>query len=57
MPDWRELVRQRLSGLSLDLGEKEEVCKELAGHLEKRTNASEKRAWAKRTRCNEPWRK
>ena len=34
MPDWQELVRQRLSGLSLDLAEKEEVCKELAGHLE-----------------------
>ena len=34
MPDWQELVRQRLAGLSLDLGEKEEVCKELAGHLE-----------------------
>ena len=34
MPDWQELVRQRLSGLALDLGQKEEVCKELAGHLE-----------------------
>jgi hypothetical protein len=34
MPDWQELVRKRLSGLSLDIGEKEEVCKELAGHLE-----------------------
>jgi hypothetical protein len=34
MPDWQELVCQRLSGLPLDLAEKEEVCKELAGHLE-----------------------
>ena len=34
MPDWQELVRQRLSGLSLDAVEKEEVHAELAAHLE-----------------------
>ena len=34
MPDWQELVRQRLSGLALDLSEKEEVQAELAEHLE-----------------------
>lgn len=34
MPDWRELVRQRLSGLDLDSAEKEEVHAELAAHLE-----------------------
>lgn len=34
MRNWEGLVRQRLSSLSLDIGEKEEVCKELAGHLE-----------------------
>ena len=34
MPDWQELVRRRLSGLALDSGEKEDVQKELAAHLE-----------------------
>ena len=34
MPDWLELVRQRLSGLALDSKEKEEVHLELAAHLE-----------------------
>ena len=34
MSDWQELVRQGLSGLSLDPGEKEEVYRELASHLE-----------------------
>ena len=34
MPDWQELVRQRLSGLSLDATEKDEVHAELAAHLE-----------------------
>ncbi len=34
MPDWQELVRQRLSGLALDPSEKEEVHVELAAHLE-----------------------
>jgi hypothetical protein len=34
MPDWQELVRQRLSGLALDAEEKDEVHAELAGHLE-----------------------
>jgi hypothetical protein len=34
MPDWKKLVRQRLSGLALDSTEKEEVHSELAAHLE-----------------------
>lgn len=34
MPDWQQLVRQRLSGLGLDAAEKEEVHAELAAHLE-----------------------
>lgn len=34
MPDWQELVRRRLSGLTLDAAEKEEVHTELAAHLE-----------------------
>jgi len=34
MPDWQELVRQRLSGLALDSAETEEVHAELAAHLE-----------------------
>jgi hypothetical protein len=34
MPDWQKLVRQRLSGLALAAGEKEEVHAELAAHLE-----------------------
>jgi hypothetical protein len=34
MPDWQKLVRHRLSRLQLDAAEKEEVCAELAGHLE-----------------------
>jgi len=34
MPDWQELVRQRLSGLELDAAEKDEVHSELAAHLE-----------------------
>lgn len=33
MADWREIVRQRLSGLALDAAEKEEVHLELAAHL------------------------
>ena len=33
MPDWQELVRQRLSGLDVDPAEKE-IHAELAGHLE-----------------------
>ena len=33
MPDWQELVRQRLSGLKLDAAEREEVQTELAAHL------------------------
>lgn len=34
MPDWQELVRRKLSGLSLDAAEKDEVHAELAAHLE-----------------------
>jgi hypothetical protein len=34
MPDWQELVRQRLSGLALDADERDEVHTELAAHLE-----------------------
>jgi hypothetical protein len=34
MADWQELVRQRLSGLALDVTEKDEVHAELAAHLE-----------------------
>jgi hypothetical protein len=34
MRDWQEFVRQRLTGLALDAGEKDEVQMELAGHLE-----------------------
>ncbi|HKM66873.1 MAG TPA: hypothetical protein VJX70_06890 [Candidatus Acidoferrum sp.] len=34
MTDWQEFVRQRLSGLALDAGEKEEILAELTAHLE-----------------------
>src|SRR5260370_35184654 len=34
MPDWQELVRQRLSDMGLDAEEKDEVQVELAAHLE-----------------------
>jgi hypothetical protein len=34
MPNWQELVRQRLAGLELDGTEKEEVQAEVAAHLE-----------------------
>lgn len=34
MPNWRELVCQRLSGLALDAAEKDEIHAELAAHLE-----------------------
>lgn len=34
MPDWSELVRQRLAGLELDAAERGEVHAELAAHLE-----------------------
>jgi hypothetical protein len=33
MPDWQRLVRRRLSGLTLDAAEKDEVQAELAAHL------------------------
>jgi hypothetical protein len=39
MPDWLRLVRQRLSGLALDSGEREEVQLELASHLEESCEA------------------
>ena len=34
MRDWQKLVRERLGELELNAAEKEEVCAELAGHLE-----------------------
>lgn len=34
MPDWQELVRQRLAGLALDPAERDEIRAELAAHLE-----------------------
>jgi hypothetical protein len=34
MPDWQELVRERLSGLALDAAEKGEIHAEVAAHLE-----------------------
>lgn len=34
MPDWHQLVCDRLSRLDLDAAEREEVCAELAAHLE-----------------------
>jgi hypothetical protein len=34
MPDWQQLVRHRLALLNLDAAEREEVCDELAAHLE-----------------------
>jgi hypothetical protein len=34
MPNWQELVRQRLSGLALDTAERDEIYAELAAHLE-----------------------
>ena len=34
MPDWQKLVSQRLAGLALNAAEKEEICTELAAHLE-----------------------
>ena len=34
MPNWQELVRQRLSGLALDTAERDEIHTELAAHLE-----------------------
>src|ERR1700730_7262867 len=34
MPDWEKLVGQRLLHLALDEREREEVIRELAGHLE-----------------------
>ena len=34
MLNWQELVRQRLSGLALDIAERDEIHAELAAHLE-----------------------
>jgi len=42
MPDWRQLVRQRLFGLELDAAEKDEVQSELATHLEESYEAFRK---------------
>jgi hypothetical protein len=42
MPDWQEFVRQRLSGLALEAGEKGEVHEELAAHLEESYEALQK---------------
>jgi hypothetical protein len=42
MPDWQELVRQRLSSLALDAEEKDEVQVELAAHLEESYEALRK---------------
>jgi hypothetical protein len=39
MPDWQELVRQRLSGLALDAAERDDVHTELAAHLEEAYDA------------------
>jgi hypothetical protein len=46
MPDWQELVRQRLSGLALEDCEKEEVFAELAGHLEETYNRLRKEGFS-----------
>src|SRR5207249_11889176 len=37
MPDWQELLRQRLSGLALAAEERGDVHAELAAHLEERS--------------------
>lgn len=34
MPDWQELIRQRLTGLELEAADEAEIVEELAGHLE-----------------------
>src|SRR5215471_6952960 len=34
MPDWHELVRQRLARMTLEPGERSEVIEELTAHLE-----------------------
>jgi hypothetical protein len=34
MPDWQKLVRRRLSRLAFDAAEREDICAELAAHLE-----------------------
>jgi hypothetical protein len=34
MPDWQKLVRRRLSGLALEAAEREDICAELAAHLD-----------------------
>jgi hypothetical protein len=36
MPDWREVVRQRLAGLALEPEDTSQVFEELAGHLEEK---------------------
>ena len=39
MADWREFVRQRLSGLAIDAAEREDVHAELAAHLDESCEA------------------
>jgi hypothetical protein len=62
MPDWQELVRQRLSSLALDAEEKDEVQVELAAHLEesyevfRKEGLSEKEAVYKTFEQVEDWR-
>lgn len=48
MPDWQELVRQRLSNLTLGSPEREEVQAELASHLEELYEAFRKEGLAER---------
>jgi hypothetical protein len=43
MPDWAELVGQRLANLALEERERREVIAELAGHLEETYEASRQR--------------
>ena len=42
MPNWQELVRQRLSGLALGTAEKDDVHAELAAHFEESYKALRK---------------
>lgn len=46
MPDWRELVRQRLAGLSLQPEERDEVIAELAAHLDETFEGLRRRGFA-----------
>jgi hypothetical protein len=46
MADWQKLVRRRLNGLELDAFEREEVCAELAAHLEENFEGLRRRGLA-----------